>query len=248
MFVDMEKAPHYGILLKYNTEGNLQWEYKTSTESLLGFVKVFNESIYTTGKIWGLYPYNQNWDVLLQKHDDIDGKLIWYLTYGMKDSNDCGRCIETYNNSFYLCGYMDFWDYILNYDVDFFSGNSKPNTPSIPIGETNGKIGVEYDYNSNTTDPDSDLLSYCFSWGDENVTLTNWINSGESVTASYNWNRRGTYNIRVRARDECGFVSDWSDSLEVTMPRNRAKSNIRLFRFFEHFPLLQQLLIRMGLQ
>jgi hypothetical protein len=236
------ESPSYGILLKYDTEGEIQWEFTTSTESLLGFVKIFNESIYTTGKIWGLYPYYPKWDVLLQKHDDIDGKLIWYLTYGEDYGNDAGRCIETYNNSFYLCGYMDIWDYILNYDVDYFSENNKPEIPSIPSGPTNGIIGVEYDYYSNTTDSDGDLLSYCFSWGDENVTLTNWINSGETVTASYSWSRKGIYNIRVRARDECGFISEWSDPLVVTMPRDKAITSSLFYWFLERYPLLNRLL------
>jgi hypothetical protein len=238
------ESPSYGILLKYNTEGNLQWEYTTNTESLLFDVKIFNESVYTSGKIWGLYPYNRNWDAFLQKHDDTDGKLIWYLTYGEEDSNDAGRLIETYNNSFYLCGYIGIWDYILNYDVNYFSENNKPETPSKPSGPTNGLLGVEYDYNSNATDSDGDLLSYCFSWGDENVTLTNWINSGETVTTSYSWNRRGIYNIRVRARDECGFISEWSNPLEVTMPRNKINQNNLFLQFIERFLLLNLLLQR----
>lgn len=237
----------YHNLLKYDTDGNLQWDAGSGTRSSLLDIKVFNGSIYTTGEIWGLYPYDQLWDVVLQNHDDTNGKLIWYLTYG-GNSIDRGRCIETYNNSFYLCGICYDKDFILNYDVDLFSDNNKPDKPSKPFGQVNGVPGVEYDYNTSTTDPDGDLISYCFSWGDgeKNNTITKWMNSGETVTASHSWSERGKYKVKVRARDECGFVSDWSDPLEVTMPKNKqATHKITFSKFFERlmnsFSLLERL-------
>ena len=78
------------------------------------------------------------------------------------------------------------------------------------------------------------------------------MNSGETISASYSWRERGKYNIRVRTRDECGFVSDWSDSLIVTMPRNRAIDTPFQWFLQQHpnlFPILQTLLLqRLGLQ
>ena len=227
----------YGYLLKYDTEGNLQWVAGSGTQSNLVDIKLFNGSIYTTGQIWVPYPYQRLWDVVLQKYD-TSGNLIWYLTYGDEYTNDGGRCIDIYNNSFYLCGYIDVV-FILNYDVDLFSYNTKPDTPSKPFGRTNGVLGVEYNYNTSTTDPEGNLLSYCFSWEDENVTLTEWMNSGDTVSASYSWSERGKYNVRVRARDECGFVSDWSDPLTVIIPRNKIVHNS--VWLLERFPLLERL-------
>jgi len=222
----------YDNLLKYDTDGNLQWVDESGIPGkhlTLLDVKVFNGSIYTTGMFWG--------DVVLQKYD-TNGKLIWYLTYGENDI-DKGRCIETFNNSFYLCGVCYNKEFILNYDVDLFSDNTKPDTPSKPSGQTSGIPGEEYTYTTSATDSDGDLLSYCFSWGEENVTLTEWMNSGDTVSASYSWSERGKYKVRVRARDECGFVSDWSDPLSVTMPRNKNRIinfNSLFLRLFEQFP------------
>jgi hypothetical protein len=228
----------YHNLLKYDTEGNLQWDAESGTQSTILDIKVFNGSIYTTGEIWGLYPYDRLWDAVLQKHD-TNGKLIWYLTYGEKYNNDKGKCIETYNDSFYLCGTGPNKAFIFNYDVDLFSDNNKPDIPSKPSGQTSGKPGVEYTYSTNTTDPDGDLISYDFSWGEENITMTEWMNSGETVSASHSWSERGKYNVRVRARDECGFVSDWSEPLEITMPRNK---NAWFQGWLERFSLLQKIL------
>ena len=232
--------------MKYDTEGNLQWDAESGTQSILLDVKVFNGSIYTTGEIHGLYPYDRLLDAVLQKHD-TNGKLIWYLTYGEKYKNDQGKCIETYNNFFYLCGIGRSKAFILNYDVDLFSDNNKPDTPSKPSGQVNGVPGVEYTYSTNTTDPDGDLISYCFSWGDGNVTLTEWVNSGDTISAIYSWSERGKYDIRVRARDECGFVSEWSEPLTVTMPRSRLLASPLFMRFLERFPnafpILRQLFV-----
>ena len=231
----------YDNILKYDTEGNLQWDAGSGPQSTLLDIKLFNGSIYTTGTISGLYPYDRYLDALLQKYD-TNGELIWYLTYGEKYCNDKGRCIETYNNSFYLCGVFYNKEFILNYDVDLFSDNNKPDKPSKPSGPTNGIPGMEYDYNTSTTDSDGNLLSYCFSWGEENVTLTEWMNSGEIASASYSWSERGKYNVRVRVRDECGFVSDWSEPLEVSIPRTRVTIGSNWFRFIDMFPILQRIL------
>ncbi|MCK5030986.1 MAG: Zn-dependent exopeptidase M28, partial [Thermoplasmatales archaeon] len=39
------------------------------------------------------------------------------------------------------------------------------------------------------------------------------------------WDEKGTYDIRVKAKDTKGNESDWSDPLVVSMPMNNAISN-----------------------
>jgi len=240
-------SPSYDVLLRYNTEGELQWNTNADTNSMLLDIKVYNESIYATGGIWRNYPYDVYGDAVLQKYD-TDGRLIWYLTYGENYITDYARCIDPYNYFFYLCGLSGSQDFILNYDVDLFSDNNKPDAPSKPSGQARGIPGTIYDYTAVATDPDNDLLSYCFSWDDENVTITEWMSSGQTGSSSHSWTERGRYNIRARARDECGFVSDWSDPLLVNIPRNRATYYSFFNLFLELFPMLERLLnlIRFG--
>ena len=48
---------------------------------------------------------------------------------------------------------------------------------------------------------------------------TSLYNSGETVETSHSWSEEGTYEIRVKAQDEYGAESDWSDPLPVSMPK-----------------------------
>ena len=122
-----------------------------------------------------------------------------------------------------------------------------PNKPEKPSGTENGKVGVEYTYCTTTTDPDNDDVYYWFNWGDGNNS--GWIGpfaSGETVCVNYTWAAKGTYQIKVKAKDTNGQESPWSDPLSVTIPRNRAIVNSFLLRLLQklanYFPVLKNLL------
>ncbi len=97
--------------------------------------------------------------------------------------------------------------------------NNPPHTPSAPTGPADGKRWREYTYNASTTDPDGDSVSYMFDWGDGSTS--EWLGPhepGETVSAEHRWMRRGSYEIKVKARDSKGAESEWSDPMPVTMP------------------------------
>ena len=97
--------------------------------------------------------------------------------------------------------------------------NVPPEKPEKPSGETHGTVGEEYRYTSTTTDDNNDLIQYYFSWGDG--TTSGWIGpyeSGEIVEEYHTWSKRGNYEIKVKAMDEHGQVSEWSDPLPISMP------------------------------
>ena len=95
--------------------------------------------------------------------------------------------------------------------------SDKPKKPDTPDGVTLGTIGREYTYSSLTTDPDDDMIKYCFDWGDDSIGWTEWIPSGEFGSLNHKWEKPGDYNIKVKARDEYGLDSEWSNSLTVTI-------------------------------
>lgn len=106
--------------------------------------------------------------------------------------------------------------------VTITSGNNPPEKPSKPSGPSNGKAGNSYTYNSSTTDIDGDQIYYLFDWGDGNNS--GWVgpfNSGEAISESYLWSAQGSYSIKVKAKDINNEESTWSDSLVVSMPRNK---------------------------
>lgn len=101
-----------------------------------------------------------------------------------------------------------------------------PNTPERPTGETSGKIHILYTYNTTTNDPNGDQVYYKWSWGDGNIS--DWLGpftSGEIASAQHSWNTKGSYEIKVKAKDEHGLESDWSDPLPITMPLDISSGN-----------------------
>ena len=112
------------------------------------------------------------------------------------------------------------------------SYNSPPSIPDI-TGIIDGDVGVQYEYEATSTDPNGNLIYYQWDWGDGDIS--GWIGdyeSGDTCTMSHIWLVEGTYTIKVRAADDPagdghgdpynsgdGLVSEWG-SLEVTMPCN----------------------------
>ena len=125
--------------------------------------------------------------------------------------------------------------------------NSPPETPQRPSGSVQGKINVEYSYNSETTDPDYNLIYYQWDWGDGNNS--GWFgpyNSGDLISTTHKWTVKGSYSIKVKAKDMFGSESLWSNPLPVTMPYSYKPMPLFLEWLFERFPnafpILKQLL------
>ena len=118
--------------------------------------------------------------------------------------------------------------------------NTPPNKPTID-GPTNGDVKTSYPYTVSTSDPDNNIIWYYIDWGDN--TNTGWMgpyNSGTEIISSHAWNTKGTYIIKVKAKDPYNSES-LEATLEVTMPRNRATIGSLFLRFLERFPLLERL-------
>jgi len=99
--------------------------------------------------------------------------------------------------------------------------NEPPHQPQQPTGPTNGKVGHSYSYSSSTTDPDGDAVYYKVDWDDG--TMSEWMgpySSGHSFTISHIWEVEGTYQMKVKAKDEQGVESVWSEALSISMPKS----------------------------
>jgi hypothetical protein len=142
---------------------------------------------------------------------------------------------------------MDEMDYITVEEFQAFGDPSlaiaeesiPPEKPENLDGPTSGKTNVEYNYTASTIDPNEDKLYYLFYWGDGN--FSEWIgplNSGETVKSNHSWTNKGEYEIKVKAKDENGVQSNWSEPLIITIPRGKTYNfNLNLFiLFFERFP------------
>ena len=96
--------------------------------------------------------------------------------------------------------------------------NTAPNTPNKPSGPTSGSRNKQYTYSTSTTDPEGNQVYYMWNWGDGTTTV--WLgpyNSGKTVSTSHKWTSRGTFLVKVEAKDSLSAVSGWSATLSVTI-------------------------------
>jgi hypothetical protein len=118
--------------------------------------------------------------------------------------------------------------------------NQQPLKPGRPAGPTNGKPGIEYTFETVSTDPYDKQILYMWSWGNENYS--DWLgplNSGEQCITSYVWNEKGTYEIKVKAKNVDGAESDWSDPLSISVSKNKI-INRYLSNIFNSNPSIYQ--------
>lgn len=91
-----------------------------------------------------------------------------------------------------------------------------PYFPFKPFGPTMGFPNTLYSYSTNTTDPEGDQIYYLFDWDDG--TDSGWLgpfDSEEICSTSHSWINNGIYDVKVRAKDIEGHISDWSNILIV---------------------------------
>lgn len=121
--------------------------------------------------------------------------------------------------------------------------NTAPQQPSQPSGPASGRAGNKYTYATSCIDPDAHKVKYGWDWDGDNI-VDDWSNlfpSGVTCSMSNIWSQRGQYTIKVKAMDEYGEESEWSDPLEVSMPKDRDMFPF-LANHLEQYPLLDYLL------
>jgi hypothetical protein len=130
------------------------------------------------------------------------------------------------------------------YIPDLFEGEyNPPSKPTRPNGPNNGECGIEYYYTSSSIDPDNDNIYYKFDWDDG--TNSNWLgpySSGASINTSHIWEKTGSYNIKVKAKDVNEMESDWSDPLTISMPKLNNRLLDYFINFLENHPIIYKIL------
>ena len=111
--------------------------------------------------------------------------------------------------------------YVVRVTTSSAPTNHPPDKPSTPTGDTPVDVGASHDYTTSATDPDGDKVEYGWDW-DGNGVVDEWDDNGGSyytqgvpIARSNSWSSIGTYNVKVRARDDEGLSGEWSDPLAV---------------------------------
>lgn len=132
------------------------------------------------------------------------------------------------------------WQLLGDPSLGIAEDSMPPNKPEPPVGPSSGSSGETYAYSAVTTDPEGDDVYYLFDWGDG--TDSGWLGpfgSGKTCESSHTWSEKNSYEIRVKAQDFHGVISDWSDPLPISMPHAKTYHMMIIERLLQHFPLLQ---------
>ena len=227
----------YCRLYSIATNGTVNWYYHVGDDILTSPAIDSQGVIYFASYDNYLYAVNKN------------GTLRWRFqaaSQGIESSP-----VIASDGTIYISGNYPPSGYTPPYSYLYAIGtinDTKPATPSI-TGDENGHVRSKYDYTILSTDPDNDNISYYIDWGDGKSTdWTTPTPSGQAITLSHTWQKKGTYTVKTKARDEHLMESDWG-SLSVTMPLSYEPPHFRFFdwlfeRFPNAFPILHRLLFR----
>jgi len=97
--------------------------------------------------------------------------------------------------------------------------NNPPYAPVQPSGPTSGVVGESYFYTTSAIDPDDDDIRYGWDWDGDGIVdeYSNLMNSGNVDSRNHAWTSPGTYNVKVKAKDEHNALSGFSFPLTVTI-------------------------------
>ncbi len=220
-------GPTGAYIFSINPNGTINWRYEVEDEAMSASPAIDKYGIIYVGGWLGNNDVGGNLYAL-----NPDGTLRWFYHTG--DSIYSSVAIGEDGTI-----YFGSWDRYL-YAIKIID-NVPPDMPDID-GPHSGNPRTEYTYTAVASDPDGDNVSYFFDWGDgSNSGWTEFVPSGVSVNSSHSWLFRGSYVVSVRAKDDYGFIGDWSE-FEVVIPRDRVTTNSWYLWFLERFPLLERLL------
>jgi len=100
-----------------------------------------------------------------------------------------------------------------------------PETPDAPDGPDEWIRDVECTFSAVTTDPEGEQIYYLFDWGDG--YNSGWVGpyaSGQTAEEEHAWSELGDYEVKVRAKDIWGVVSDWSNISIISIVENQLPS------------------------
>jgi len=163
-------------------------------------------------------PGTKYYIILRGVSDSSDSSKVWWW-YGYPDPYAGGDAwYESISGWNYLQEGIvrcDFWFQTYGAEEE----NNPPNTPSKPSGTTSGVVGVSYSYSTSATDPDGDDIRYGWDWDGDGIVdeYSNLMNSGNVDSRSHAWTSTGTYNVKVKAKDEHNALSGFSSPLAVTI-------------------------------
>jgi len=250
------------FIAKLNSDGRWQWAKGLggiSRDEGNGVAADTKGNTYVIGEFQGAAMFgdtnltsNGNFDVFISKLD-VNGIWQWTKQAGGV-LKDVGTDIAV-NAGEDICVTGDFEETMMFADTSITSYgdsdvfvamlsaeemNIPPMKPTTPDGLKEGKVDEKYTYTSSSFDENDDSLWFKWDWG--NGQQSDWLGpyeSGESCEGTHRWIEEGSYEVKVKAKDEHGGESDWSDPLSVSMPKTRQKNNQLLWMLYYYLDFIK---------
>jgi len=219
-------CPGEGNILVFNNGNGRPGPDYSSVDEIIPPIDEYGDYSYTPGSAYG--PETPIWIYTAENPTDFYSKR---MSGAQRLPNGNTLVCSTREMVFFEVtpDKETVWEYFVNkavfkintYALDYQGIQElfpEPYKPNIPDGPTTGRIGVNYTYTTNTTDPNGDQVYYWFDWGDD--SNTGWggpYNSGDLASESHIWNAIGDYVIKVKAKDNYDHESVWSDPLIVNI-------------------------------
>lgn len=148
--------------------------------------------------------------------------VLYCLAGGRSSSAAQVLAGSTYNGTIYnMVGGITEWK---AHGYPTKKSNQPPRAPDTPSGPTVAVVGIASTFITVATDPNNDTVKYGWSWDGDDIIeeFTTYYPSGTLMSTSHMWLQPGQYEVKVKAVDNVGEESDFSDifSIQVTQPPN----------------------------
>jgi len=200
------------------------WDVHVDQASLYAYVDIdipFGEQEYNSSMVFNdVMSVNRTETVTVPAgtYDAVVLSGTWGYLSNLWYAHDVGYLAKVDEGLYWNDGEIESVYHLNLIDTNYDASNSPPDAPVKPVGPIDGDIEEEYYYSTQTTDPEGSNVYYLFDWGDG--TNSGWLGpypSGSIVTISHMWYTKGVYNVVVKARDDKGIESRWSQPLPVNI-------------------------------
>ncbi|HUS99917.1 MAG TPA: PQQ-binding-like beta-propeller repeat protein [Candidatus Thermoplasmatota archaeon] len=210
---------------------NFNTQFQTRSSPALAAGKVFVGSgdgiLYSFGDIQFLADANGPYHGIINTSVDFIGSVYggqagfsWYWDFG-----DGATSIQQHPTHTYTAlgeytvtlSVTDNLGHIATDDTEVFIEvpNTSPEIPTVD-GPVSGRPGMSYEFFFTSSDQTDDTLYYYIDWGD--TTTSGWIGpfpSGVTQIQQHTWTSKGSFMIKVKAKDKHGAESNWSDPFGI---------------------------------
>lgn len=168
----------------------------------------YNDNAWHDIEVWFNGITNEPEVTIFIDNDPVACVTHWVCPFESSEFSRTKIGRRSHNETNYFDGKID------DLKIIKYPGGNEQVEPLID-GPISGDIGVEYDYDFTTIDPEDDDIWLWIKWGDGDEEL--WegpYDSGETVTFSHAWDEEGEYYIEAQSKD-VWHHSRWSEGYEV---------------------------------